>query len=226
MVSHPVKYKDDLLERIGGTGIFDFLIISFSERIHDDPRLSRFYGNFSLDHLIAFQKELLMAALLEHASEEDAHNVLTRVTLRHYRLFELGLNEDHFDSLCHHFSCGLHDCWVPSDVAKDCETHFRSLRPRRTVSHDRCHSVPGYKWNVFSIDARKNCPESSRGLRQIVQVRRLWIVLSPWPIGQTSKEEEFPFLQEKEERRDLGTRQPCFPSSASITFMFWIWSSM
>jgi truncated hemoglobin YjbI len=129
MVDFPVNYKENLLERIGGASSLDFLVISYCERIQDDPNLKQFYGNFNLKSLTVFQKELVMAALVKPDSEEDAATLKARVALRHYRLFELGLNESDFDTLVGHFSGALRDCWLTEDVVELCETYFTELRP-------------------------------------------------------------------------------------------------
>lgn len=129
VAAQEIIYKHNLLERIGGTSNLDFLIISFCERIQDDSTLKKFYGNFDLPSLIVFQKELLMAALVEPATESDAENLRTRAALRHYALFERGLNKTHFDMLAVHFSGSLRDCWLNDDVVADCEKCFGELRP-------------------------------------------------------------------------------------------------
>eukprot|EP00980_Cylindrotheca_fusiformis_P012250 scaffold2986_cov82-Cylindrotheca_fusiformis.AAC.2 len=128
MVATPIKYKDNLFERIGGVCNVDFLIISYCERIQDDKSLSRFYGNFDMKSLIALEKELVMAAIIEPSSKSEASNILSRVALRHYQLFEQGLNQTHFDALANHFSGGLRDCWLADDVVADCEKYFGGLR--------------------------------------------------------------------------------------------------
>jgi truncated hemoglobin YjbI len=124
-----VTYKENLLERIGGASSLDFLIISYCERIQDDPTLELFFGNFNLKSLTVFQKELVMAALVKPDSEDIAATIKARVALRHYRLFELGLNESEFDTLVGHFSGALRDCWLTEDVVELCETYFTELRP-------------------------------------------------------------------------------------------------
>lgn len=129
MVVAPVYFKDNLLERIGGASNFDFLIISYSERIQDDESLHRFYGHIQLYNLNAFQKELVSAALIQPTSKSSADALKTRVALRHYRLFDLGFNETHFDALSRHFSHALLDCWQDDDVIVLCEKYFQEMRP-------------------------------------------------------------------------------------------------
>eukprot|EP00980_Cylindrotheca_fusiformis_P006399 scaffold1366_cov91-Cylindrotheca_fusiformis.AAC.5 len=128
--SIPITYKANLLERIGIDTNLDFIVLSFCERIQDDPELHDIYEVFQLDHLISLQKDLLMAALEKPATSGCEQKIRARVALNHYQLFEQGLNEYHFDSLAQHLSLALEDCWrLPQDVRDDCEHFFRELRP-------------------------------------------------------------------------------------------------
>lgn len=123
-----VEYKDDLINRMGGEENFDFLVISFSERIQDDRSLSNFFGNFDLKSLTYLMKELLLAALLEPNTKNDVDALKRKVSLRFHRLFEMGFNERHFDVIKEHLSGALHDCWSRDDVIEPCKEHFAELR--------------------------------------------------------------------------------------------------
>lgn len=70
-----------------------------------------------------------MAALVEPEGEMETHSRRSRVALHHFRLFQSGLNESHFDVLSKHLKYALEDCWASDDVIQDCERHFASLRP-------------------------------------------------------------------------------------------------
>ena len=48
--------------------------------------------------------------------------------MSHYRLFEMGLNETHFDRLKEHFTSSLYDCWIEDDVIEISKKHFKNLR--------------------------------------------------------------------------------------------------
>lgn len=129
MVAAPLNYKDNLLERMGGSSNLDFLTISYCERIEDDSSLEVFYGKCDWKNLICLQSEMIMAALLKTDSQSDADSLKARVSLRHYRLFELGFNEAHFDTLANHFAGALRDCWISDDAIKRCDLYFKELRP-------------------------------------------------------------------------------------------------
>eukprot|EP00980_Cylindrotheca_fusiformis_P012248 scaffold2985_cov75-Cylindrotheca_fusiformis.AAC.1 len=128
MVGAPIQYKDNLILRIGGSSKFTFLVLSYCERIKDDASLDKYYGKMQIDNLMTMQKEFLMAAFLDPASFNAGDKIRSRVTLRHFRLFQRGLCEKHFDVLAQHFVDALFDCWLPQDVIELCFTGFQQMR--------------------------------------------------------------------------------------------------
>eukprot|EP00980_Cylindrotheca_fusiformis_P030343 scaffold24669_cov98-Cylindrotheca_fusiformis.AAC.1 len=126
MVAPPITYKDNLFTRLGGTNAFDFLIICHCERIQNDPTLYSLFGEMKLSDLMALQKELITVALLKPSSNISA--LKSRMVLRHYRLFELGLNETHFDMVVKHFSGALYDSWQSDEVVELCVRYLVELR--------------------------------------------------------------------------------------------------
>jgi truncated hemoglobin YjbI len=114
MTEH-ANYKHDLIAKIGGQVQFDFLIMDYCETIQEDPCLQRFFGTCELNSLITLQTEMLNAAFLD-VSEEEAEGLRTHLALKHYRLFEMGFNERHFDVLEEHFQEAMRDCWIQDDV--------------------------------------------------------------------------------------------------------------
>ncbi|CAJ1930957.1 unnamed protein product [Cylindrotheca closterium] len=130
MQSYPnVHFKDNIIERMGGSSSLNMLVVSFCENIKDDPSLAQYFGNFAFKDLSVLEEELLMAALVESEGENDIQSRRSRVALRHFRLFESGLNEHHFDRISKHLKYALEDCWAPEDVIQDCGRHFAGLRP-------------------------------------------------------------------------------------------------
>ncbi|CAJ1930959.1 unnamed protein product [Cylindrotheca closterium] len=114
---------------MGGSSNLNMLVVSFCESIKEDPSLSEFFGNFAFKDLSVLEEELLMAALVEPEGENEIQSRRSRVALRHYQLFQSGLNERHFDVLSKHLKFALEESWVSEDVIQDCERHFASLRP-------------------------------------------------------------------------------------------------
>jgi truncated hemoglobin YjbI len=127
-MTEQAKYKHDLIAKIGGQSQFDFLIIDYCETIREDPFLQCFFGNFDLHSLITLQTEMLDTAFLD-VSEVEAVGLRNHLALRHYRLFEMGFNEQHFDVLEEHFQEAMRDCWVEDDIMEALKKDYNELRP-------------------------------------------------------------------------------------------------
>ena len=96
---HSSLYKDNLIEQVGGTNQFDFVILTYCEAVQDDPKLKRFFRNYNLKELMKLQKVLLDAAFLKTTPEMTDADVRNNVILKNYTLFEAGFNAVHFDRL-------------------------------------------------------------------------------------------------------------------------------
>lgn len=125
---YPLLYKDNLLEKLGGSNQFDFLVLTYCEAVQDDPKLKRFFGNYTLRELMEAQRVLLDAAFLQITPERTEDYVRNSVVLKNYNLFERGMNEKHFDRLLKHFTGALRDCWVQDDVLDLCTKYFTEVR--------------------------------------------------------------------------------------------------
>jgi truncated hemoglobin YjbI len=112
---------ENLIQFLGGKETYEVLIVSYCDRIHEDDNLAPFFGNFNTKDLASFEKDFLMAAFADHGSKD-------RVTLHHHRLFEVGLNEMHFDMLKLHFLQALEDFFLDNDVVESCSTHLDGIR--------------------------------------------------------------------------------------------------
>ena len=129
------KFKDDIMKLCGGDTFFEFLVLSYCERIQEDEDLDYFFGNFDLKSLISLQKTLLFAAFIEEPTKNDDDNIHInkeylhgRVTLLFHRLFEMGLNDIHFDMMRKHFLGALLDCWSGKNLVQICNKHLEELR--------------------------------------------------------------------------------------------------
>eukprot|EP00980_Cylindrotheca_fusiformis_P026390 scaffold16052_cov72-Cylindrotheca_fusiformis.AAC.2 len=172
MTSAVYYYEDNLLKHVGGAEQFDYLVLSYCERILNDPSLNKLYNHFKLKNLAIFQKETLLAIFLVPGSERQAERFRTRIILRHHQLFQMGLNETHFDRLVHHFSKSLQqDCRVSTDIVELCEKRWAELRPifqengksvRQEANQkrvERCRLVDSMKRsnNATAASRRRSC---------------------------------------------------------------------
>ena len=123
-----MKYKDDIIEKIGGQSQFDFVIIDYCENIQEDPRLEYFFGHLDLQVLIQLQKHFLDAVLLD-LPQKEASALKNHLILKYYGLWHMGMNERYFELLEGHFLEALRDCWVENSVLQQCQKRFEELRP-------------------------------------------------------------------------------------------------
>ena len=117
---------DSLIKRFGGAAHFEFLNMSFCERIKAEERLKLFFGSYGIEELEDLYRELLLATFLD---KNVIGNYQHCIAFRFHRFFLIGLNESHFDILETHFLDALLDCWVDEDVYGLCKTYFAELRP-------------------------------------------------------------------------------------------------
>lgn len=120
--------KENLIEFLGGKETFEVLIISYCDRIHEDENLAPFFGNFNTKELANFEKDFLIAAFADPGSRDTHNRVHHCVALHHHRLFEIGLNETHFDMIKLHFLQALEDFFSDNDVVESCSTHLNGIR--------------------------------------------------------------------------------------------------
>eukprot|EP00980_Cylindrotheca_fusiformis_P012355 scaffold3033_cov91-Cylindrotheca_fusiformis.AAC.1 len=119
---------DYIIETIGGEHQFDFLMLTFVQKINDDKRLMHIFKHYDIDELTRVQKNLLRTAFLHSKGNLSGEETRNRVVLQNYALFEKGLNEEYFDILQHHFISALHESWIENDAFNLCDASFEALR--------------------------------------------------------------------------------------------------
>ncbi|CAJ1939269.1 unnamed protein product [Cylindrotheca closterium] len=123
-----MKYKDDLIEKIGGQSQYEFVVIEYCENIQKDHRLEYFFGHLDLQELIQLQKQFLDAVFLD-VTEKEATTLKNQLMIKYYGLWHMGMNERYFEVLEGHFSETLRDCWVEESLLQQCQKRFEELRP-------------------------------------------------------------------------------------------------
>jgi hypothetical protein len=151
----PSRTNSKLIQRMGGMSMFDFLVITLSERIAEDPTLEPVYGDLNLKALIQLQKELLLFAFSDDQDAFLSDNDATRSTTTNilYRHCELGLMEDpsHFDSLLQtHLLQALRAVGQEQRIVLKSGSRFAKLHPLLEEIHARM------------MQAKKNQKEPSK----------------------------------------------------------------
>jgi truncated hemoglobin YjbI len=75
-IAPPEKYKEDLLNRIGGKMEFHFIVATLSERIQNDPKLQDFYKTYDLGNLHKYQTHFLNSVFVQMP---DSFDLNTRI---------------------------------------------------------------------------------------------------------------------------------------------------
>lgn len=121
------KYREDIVERMGGEATFDLVVVSYCERIEGDIKLHRFFQGYDLHTMTHLQKELILMAFLQPSAENNVEVLERRVTSSFSRMFAMGLNEYHFERMEKHFSAALFDCLSRPQVIQTCCKLFSNL---------------------------------------------------------------------------------------------------
>jgi hemoglobin len=122
-----VEYNATLLNRLGGEDNLELTILHMYDTIMKDPMLQPFFANTDMAMLRAHQKRFMVLAFTEIPKDFDVAAFMVK---RHYRLFEMGLNETHFDQVTGHLVEALKQMWVEPEVIDDV---VRFLGPFRSV---------------------------------------------------------------------------------------------
>jgi hemoglobin len=109
-----LEYSNSLLYRMGGEDALETIILTFYERIMKDPQLHPFFASINMASLRAHQKRFMIMAFSEIPKDFDVAAIIIE---RHYRLFNMGLNETHFDLLvAGHLVAALQQMGVQQEV--------------------------------------------------------------------------------------------------------------
>lgn len=104
-------------------------VIEFAERLIEDPSLTSIYGNFDVDSLAGLLHDTLRVALFETAEDGSRAKQEAKLFLHHFRLFQLGLNGNHFQVIKDHFREALLHSWVDEAIVEEAVSYLDSLWP-------------------------------------------------------------------------------------------------
>jgi hypothetical protein len=153
------SFKLDLLKRLGGASLYDYMVVEFLERLGEDPKLNKYYrgGNVYESHKI----------LLKLAFTKESKAVISShpVWLRFYHQFERGMNEKHFDVMVHHFEAVLQENWVEQSTVDDAVKLLKRLRfMYESKAQEHQEQVYTLKQDIltFSCHEQKPAPGTKR----------------------------------------------------------------
>jgi len=122
-----VSSRNDIITRLGGKVQYEMTVIEFAERLIEDRSLTEICGNFDMDSLADLLDDLLRIAFFPQ--NESRAKREAKLSLQHFRLFQLGLSDEHFDCVRTHFQEALRHSWITENVVKEALWYFDTLRP-------------------------------------------------------------------------------------------------
>ena len=128
--------------------------MTFCELVRDDPSLQMVFKGMELEQLVDMMTKLIHMVFAYTCKEFVDDNVRSRIIMRNYTLFELGMRPTELKKLQDHFESALHDSWVEGDLFDQCVKRFRDLR---TILDEEGFNLPYGNSNrvtVVSLIAR------------------------------------------------------------------------
>ena len=122
-----IDRKEDIVAKVGGPALYDTIVSRFCTRIRDDPKLSKFFGNFEENSLRMLQNSILDTSFLQVGSK-DRVAAESRIMLYHCRLFQIGFGERQFDRILRHLVEALRVARVDEDVVIAISSHYEPMR--------------------------------------------------------------------------------------------------
>jgi hemoglobin len=120
-----VSKKQVLLDRIGGDAALELAVDKFYEKNVTHPEVARFFEGVNMKLLRVHQFRFLKLAFTEIPERYDVADMLDT---SHSRLFDMGLNETHFDIIASNLVVTLQELGVAADVIDDAVTVVGPLR--------------------------------------------------------------------------------------------------
>jgi len=125
--SSKINHKNDIIQRLGGVSQYEMILDDFCQRIRNDHRLSSLFGDFEPENLRALQNMVFDTSFLQVGSEARKA-AEARTLLYHFRLFQNGLGERHFDRMLNRLIDVLRVACVKQDVIFAFAGHYESMR--------------------------------------------------------------------------------------------------
>ncbi|GAX15632.1 hypothetical protein FisN_3Hh104 [Fistulifera solaris] len=91
--------KDELLAKLGGKQVLNAAVDRFYDRLLQDPELQRFFHGNNISVLKWHQFNFMSIAFTTMPKDLDVEHLVLN---KHAKLFEMGLNESHFDLMMKH----------------------------------------------------------------------------------------------------------------------------
>ncbi|CAJ1957899.1 unnamed protein product [Cylindrotheca closterium] len=133
------EIKVSLLSKAGDPNAVDVAINGFVDALFNDDELKPIFEKYSKPHLKAHQQRLFLMAITDLPADFDYKSFIME---RHYKLFDKGVNEKHFDLMVKYLNEALATLSVDPEIAGGINAHLAPFRDVfETTSPD---DVKGY----------------------------------------------------------------------------------
>ena len=112
------KYKNDLLNRMGGKIMFEMILNDYIDNILNDESLRVFFA-YHPDHLLEDQTRFLDLMFME-----NPEHAVVRIVLMFYEFTDNGFCQAHYLRLMDHFVNALREYWVDNETIEEVKTCF------------------------------------------------------------------------------------------------------
>ncbi|CAJ1939067.1 unnamed protein product [Cylindrotheca closterium] len=121
------KFKDDIVHKLGGEDQFQFLVISFCERIREDRLLRKCYKGLAEKDLLDLQKDMILTSFVD-VSPAEYQTLRSKLILRHHLIFKEGRFPKHqYEALEKNFEDAMREVWVEEEVLELCKGYFGAV---------------------------------------------------------------------------------------------------
>ncbi|CAJ1939065.1 unnamed protein product [Cylindrotheca closterium] len=121
------KFKDDVVQKLGGEDQFQFLVISFCERIREDRLLKKCYKKLDDKSLLDLQKDMILTSFVDVLPAEY-QTLRAKLILRHHLIFkEGGFPKHQYEALEKNFEDAMREVWVGQEVLELCKVYFGAV---------------------------------------------------------------------------------------------------
>lgn len=119
--------KLEIIQRLGGQHLYDMIVLDLCSRISCDPKLFKFYRTFNSKDLCVQQRRVLDTCFLDSGTEQRKA-AESLIILYHFRLFQIGLGDRHFDRILDHLVESLRVAWADEDLIDVIISRYESMR--------------------------------------------------------------------------------------------------
>lgn len=111
--------KETVLHKLGGKNTLRIAVDQFYDRLVHDKTLEPYFSTTNIQILKWHQFNFMSIAFSDETVVPEYFDMSTLILSRHKHLFEMGLNETHFDIMMMHFVATLQNLNIKDDLIEE-----------------------------------------------------------------------------------------------------------